>query len=535
MAHFLAPSKAVLLPGEEGGEFYGEVRGGIHAGVRGRFVLNYKAFNHWLKVPEDKLQIITEVTEMLHNASLLIDDIEDNSKLRRGFPVAHSIYGIPSVINSANYVYFLGLAKVLTLDHPDAVKLFTRQLLELHQGQGLDIYWRDNYTSPTEEECKATSIQTLRKHLSFMPGIMYKREYKAQGLSYSINHPRVGLFPPFFYEQLALMDDTRGEKTTLDMIDHCTYRCRDRFADEGQTPGTLIKRGLVGMYQGPDFSKRYLKWSEKQIQLPRFDIQRETTDKESPDLEDKYKKNLQSNIVFMGNSKCLLVNALGDDTANKMSSAETDQPLVKLQFLRGTGFKMEQVVRFLLPDNGHLLDLKTCSFSSPEKGQDYGPNTAQGSNAFIAFDISSGQTPSEELDPTVNFSSQCILNNHPQCTVVLTTTEVIKENVISSHKFKEFSRIVSTKQAQAGSKTVLLQLRKNSQNCQNLGACEGSFLVDMTCPLFFTWVEGSLLDLEGQINQAQNYSNPKLEVNTICAFPRGKNQLSSAKFRKDST
>ncbi|XP_059982493.1 geranylgeranyl pyrophosphate synthase isoform X2 [Lagenorhynchus albirostris] len=118
-----------------------------------------QAFNHWLKVPEDKLQIIIEVTEMLHNASLLIDDIEDNSKLRRGFPVAHSIYGIPSVINSANYVYFLGLEKVLTLDHPDAVKLFTRQLLELHQGQGLDIYWRDNYTCPTEEEYKAMVLQ----------------------------------------------------------------------------------------------------------------------------------------------------------------------------------------------------------------------------------------------------------------------------------------------------------------------------------------------------------------------------------------
>src|SRR5260364_184134 len=96
---------------------------------------------------------------MLHNASLLIDDIEDNSKLRRGFPVAHSIYGIPSVINSANYVYFLGLEKVLTLDHLDAVKLFTRQLLELHQGQGLDIYWRDNYTCPTEEEYKAMVLQ----------------------------------------------------------------------------------------------------------------------------------------------------------------------------------------------------------------------------------------------------------------------------------------------------------------------------------------------------------------------------------------
>lgn len=35
-----------------------------------------------------------------------VDDIEDNSKLRRGMPVAHSIYGVPSTINTANYVYF---------------------------------------------------------------------------------------------------------------------------------------------------------------------------------------------------------------------------------------------------------------------------------------------------------------------------------------------------------------------------------------------------------------------------------------------
>lgn len=37
--------------------------------------------------------------------------------------------------------------------------------------------------------------------------------------------------------------------------------------------------------------------------------------------------------------------------------------------------------------------------------------------------------------------------------------------------------------AQAVSKTVLLQMRKNSQNCQNLRACEGSFIVDMTWPV----------------------------------------------------
>jgi geranylgeranyl pyrophosphate synthase len=61
---------------------------------------------------------------MLHNASLLIDDIQDNSKLRRGVPVAHNIYGVPLTINAANYIYFLAMQKALTLRHSDVTQVF---------------------------------------------------------------------------------------------------------------------------------------------------------------------------------------------------------------------------------------------------------------------------------------------------------------------------------------------------------------------------------------------------------------------------
>lgn len=39
-----------------------------------------------MQVPGDKLAIIKDVVDMLHNASLLVDDIEDGSALRRGVP-----------------------------------------------------------------------------------------------------------------------------------------------------------------------------------------------------------------------------------------------------------------------------------------------------------------------------------------------------------------------------------------------------------------------------------------------------------------
>ena len=64
---------------------------------------------------------LQEIVGDLHNASLMIDDIEDNSKLRRGIPVAHSIFGIPTVINSANYAYFMALEKCHALRNPKAM------------------------------------------------------------------------------------------------------------------------------------------------------------------------------------------------------------------------------------------------------------------------------------------------------------------------------------------------------------------------------------------------------------------------------
>ncbi|KAF9884146.1 geranylgeranyl pyrophosphate synthetase [Aspergillus nanangensis] len=110
------------------------------------------AFNVWLKVPPKSLDIINRVVGMLHTSSLLIDDVEDNSVLRRGVPVAHTIYGTAQTINSANYVYFLALQEVQKLNNPVAIDIYCQELLNLHRGQGMDLFWRDTITCPTEEE-----------------------------------------------------------------------------------------------------------------------------------------------------------------------------------------------------------------------------------------------------------------------------------------------------------------------------------------------------------------------------------------------
>ncbi|KAJ1929913.1 hypothetical protein IWQ60_000794 [Tieghemiomyces parasiticus] len=111
-----------------------------------------KAFDYWLQVPSHELTIITHVIEMLHTASLLIDDVEDDSDLRRGIPVAHKIFGVPSTINCANLVYFRALHELTKLNRPQLVEVFTEELIHLHEGQGMDLYWRDSLTCPTEKD-----------------------------------------------------------------------------------------------------------------------------------------------------------------------------------------------------------------------------------------------------------------------------------------------------------------------------------------------------------------------------------------------
>ncbi|TGZ84709.1 geranylgeranyl pyrophosphate synthase [Ascodesmis nigricans] len=110
------------------------------------------AFNEWLHVPSETLDTIVSVISKLHTASLLVDDVEDGSELRRGAPVAHSIFGVAQTINTANYVYFTALAEVEKLKKPECLQIYTEELLNLHRGQGLELHWRDNLLCPTVEE-----------------------------------------------------------------------------------------------------------------------------------------------------------------------------------------------------------------------------------------------------------------------------------------------------------------------------------------------------------------------------------------------
>ncbi len=101
----------------------------------------------------------TPIPELIHNGTLIVDDIEDNSDLRRGKPVLHKIFGVDIAVNAGNTIYFLPFILIRDSSLPPEIKskayeIINTQLLKCHFGQAIDIYWHSGKSdkTPTQEE-----------------------------------------------------------------------------------------------------------------------------------------------------------------------------------------------------------------------------------------------------------------------------------------------------------------------------------------------------------------------------------------------
>jgi geranylgeranyl pyrophosphate synthase len=84
------------------------------------------------------------IVELLHAGSLIIDDIEDGSRERRGQQALHLRHGLPVALNTGNWLYFVALDLIGRLRLPAEVRfslyrMASTTLVRCHQGQALDL------------------------------------------------------------------------------------------------------------------------------------------------------------------------------------------------------------------------------------------------------------------------------------------------------------------------------------------------------------------------------------------------------------
>jgi len=88
------------------------------------------------------------IPEVVHNGSIMVDDVEDDSTFRRGKPCTHRIFGIDIAINTGNTMYFLPLLTLIknrnrlpTKTFNKIYEIYTKEMINLSLGQAMDIAW----------------------------------------------------------------------------------------------------------------------------------------------------------------------------------------------------------------------------------------------------------------------------------------------------------------------------------------------------------------------------------------------------------
>ncbi|MFB3889005.1 MAG: polyprenyl synthetase family protein [Candidatus Bathyarchaeia archaeon] len=97
--------------------------------------------------PEDFLDFAI-IPEVVHNGTLVIDDLEDASDLRRGKPCTYKVFGVDIAVNAGNAMYYLPLLPLIEkkAELPpeklrDVYEIYVQEMINLTTGQAMDIAW----------------------------------------------------------------------------------------------------------------------------------------------------------------------------------------------------------------------------------------------------------------------------------------------------------------------------------------------------------------------------------------------------------
>ncbi|RJE25610.1 geranyl-geranyl pyrophosphate [Aspergillus sclerotialis] len=208
------------------------------------------SLNSWYRVPEKSLLVIETVTNFLHNASLLLDDIQDGSSLRRGKPAAHQIFGVAQTINTATYLMNEALRLIQTLSE-SAVTIYSGEMRNLHIGQGHDLHWSYHtyVPTPTEYITMVDGSGNGRTISTHMPADEIRSHAKQRLMREVIRELDLNQFATILGRLFQIRDDLQNLSSSDSMAQ---YTQRKGFCDDFDE-GKLSFPLILGL-QTPGFS-----------------------------------------------------------------------------------------------------------------------------------------------------------------------------------------------------------------------------------------------------------------------------------------
>ena len=140
---------------DRGGKRWRPVLGMIYAECYGRNVAESVEKG---SSADDDILFACGLTEFVHNGSLMVDDVEDKSLMRRGEPCTYLKYGEDYAVNTGTIMYCVPIMKIDEfIKEDDALKfamykMCCEETANLHFGQNWDIHWHNGKKMPTEAQ-----------------------------------------------------------------------------------------------------------------------------------------------------------------------------------------------------------------------------------------------------------------------------------------------------------------------------------------------------------------------------------------------
>lgn len=106
---------------------------------------------------EERAMPFAVAVELFHNFTLIHDDIEDSSHMRRGKPTLHVQYGVPMALNSGDALYNIMWASLFRKVDSERLRggapILLRAFRMVAEGQGIELNWyREGRFDVSEEE-----------------------------------------------------------------------------------------------------------------------------------------------------------------------------------------------------------------------------------------------------------------------------------------------------------------------------------------------------------------------------------------------
>ena len=129
----------------------------------------------------DKEQILYQTAiELVHNASLIHDDIIDNSEIRRKIKTLNSEFDSKLAVISGDYLLSFAIRKVLKIGIPRLTEIFCETLEIMVKGE-INQYFGRNKIPKIEEYLKKSEQKTAKLFEAALEGAMIINSQSEQG------------------------------------------------------------------------------------------------------------------------------------------------------------------------------------------------------------------------------------------------------------------------------------------------------------------------------------------------------------------